>query len=89
MLLLFFPFGVLRKKKKEKEKEKERKKEHTFPKTNYRIIFISRRAGENLRMIPSRRNERAGVCSATGQHLSGMCEALPSQRSNRRKTAFR
>lgn len=89
MLLLFFPFGDLRKKKKEKEKEKERKKEHTFPKTNYRIIFVSRRAGENLRMILSRRNERAGVCSATGQHLSGMCKALPSQRSNRRKTAFR
>lgn len=83
MLLLFFPFGDLRKKKKRKEK-----KTHTFPKTNYRIIFVSRCAGENLRMILSRRNERAGVCSATGRHLSGMCEALPSQRS-RRKTAFR
>lgn len=85
MLLLCFPlWGFEEKKKKRKEK-----KEHTFPKTNYRIIFVSRCAGENLRMIPSRRIERAGVCSATGRHLSGMCEALPSQRSRGRKTAFR
>lgn len=47
------------------------KKEHTFPKVNYRTISVSKHAGENLGMILSRRNETAGVHSSTGRYVQG------------------
>lgn len=45
-------------------------------------------------MILSRRNERAGVCSAIGRHLSGMCKALgsipdsPLPKKQKKKNSF-
>lgn len=70
------------------------KKEHTFPKVTYRTVSISKHAGENLGLI-LRRNERAGVCSSTGRHLSSMRKALgpipdyPLKEAEKRTKAFR